>query len=82
MSRTFKDAPAARKGRRDRLADRERPFDYQPNAVPVTVAWDDLAEAATQGAGGRIRPTAEQRILELLADDPAVRAELTVFANF
>ena len=28
--------------------------------------WDDLAEAATQGEGGRIRRTAEERILELL----------------
>jgi hypothetical protein len=38
MSRTHKDAPAARKTRRDRrFADREQPFEYVPAAVPVTV---------------------------------------------
>jgi hypothetical protein len=35
------------------------------------LCWDDLAEAATQGRGGRIRPTAEERILTLLGSDGA-----------
>lgn len=40
------------------------------NGSSGTARWDDLAEAATQGEGGQIRPTAEQRILELLAAIP------------
>jgi hypothetical protein len=66
MSRTFKDAPSVRKARRDRRF-AERPFPYVPAAVPVD-PWDALAEADTLGVGGRIRASAEQRILELLAD--------------
>jgi hypothetical protein len=42
MSRTHKDAPAARKSRlARRFADREQPFEYVPGAVPVTL-WPEI----------------------------------------
>jgi hypothetical protein len=52
MSRTHKDAPAARRARAARrFADREQPFDYQPDPVPIDVLrripadpWDSFAD--------------------------------------
>ena len=43
MSRTHKDAPGARKSRQARRF-KERPFDYEPSAVPVTVLQTQPAE--------------------------------------
>lgn len=47
MSRTFKDTPAARKGRKARQADLEIPFEYSPSAyrVPADAPWDAFADA-------------------------------------
>lgn len=75
MSRTLKDAPAARKARTERrFAERETPLDYQPAAA---VSWEELAEAA-QTDGHRA-----QQLITLFASDAEiqVRAELTAYAN-
>ena len=43
--------------------------------------WDDLAEAVTQGEGGRIRASAGRQVADVLAAVPAVvMAELAEYA--
>ena len=73
MSRTYKDAPAARKARRDRRF-AERPFAYEPSAEPVSLdviplrpAWDDWALANDPGLSRDQRLDAYRRAL---AADP------------
>ena len=74
MSRTYKDAPSVRRARKDRkFAEAEAAT--QSHHRPIYPRWDDLAEAATQGDRSRIRPTAEQRILDLLAQIPPLRPD-------
>jgi hypothetical protein len=79
MSRTFKDAPGARKSRRERLADREIPFERQP--ADTAHAWESfadpglssearLAAAAFLGLDTAVPPTAAELAAAHAQDEP------------